>query len=86
MECAQPHEDPAKRTRTVRRVPRPDPGAVRQPAGPRQACARSAPATLRETLYFCVYFRFRCVEPLGVVDFVWNCRDDGHRLECEVRC
>lgn len=68
MECAWPHEDPAKRAGTVQRVPRSDPGAARHLAGPREACARSALA--RRYAYFCVYFRFRCVEPLGVVDCV----------------
>lgn len=83
VECARPHEDPAERAGTFRRVSRSDPGAARILAGTRQACARSAPAGLYDHL--CVYFRFRCVEPPGVRLLLWNCRDDGHRLECEVR-
>lgn len=66
--CARPHEDPAEWAGTIRRVLRPDPGAARRFTRPAQVCVRSAPACLRlrDTLHFCVYFRFRCVEPLGV--------------------
>lgn len=67
VQCARPHEDPAERARTVWRVPRSDPGVARRSSGSRQASARSAPARryAYASFQFCVYFRFRCVEPLG---------------------